>query len=177
MADMLEDNKTPRFTFTPKTMAILALLAAVSFILERFLGINSGFFKLHFGYLPIAMAGMLYGLIPGIAVAVVADIISNLGAGFSLVFVGLAALEGAVYALILHPVRTGKKALLLQAVLAQLAVSLIVHAGLNTLALWMLYRVFTPMRFLLNLITYPIKVFTLYKLLEYRPVFERYAKT
>ncbi len=173
---MSDRTHRSRFVFNTQNMAILALLAAVSFILERFLGINSGFFKLHFGYLPIAMAGMLFGVVPAIAVSVVADILSNLGTGFSFIFVGLAALEGAIFGMALHPVRTGKKPLLMQAIICQLIISVFVQMGLNTLALWLMYHVFTPMRFLLNVITFPIKVFTLYKLLEYRGVFERYTK-
>lgn len=157
-----------------RTMVILALLSSISVILEMFLGINSGQFKLNFSYLPIAVAGMLYGLVPAVLVATVSDILSNLG-NFSWPFVILAALEGAVYGFFLHHGKSEKKQILLQAVYCQLVVSLFIHAGLNTLLLWTLYHYFDPIRFLINAITFPIKVFTLYKILEYRPILERHA--
>ena len=49
-----------------KTLVILALLASLSVFLETFLGINAGYFKLHFGYLPVALTGMMYGIAPAI---------------------------------------------------------------------------------------------------------------
>ena len=65
--------------------------------------------------------------------------------------------------------------MLLQAVYCQLIISVVIHAGLNTLLLWTLYHYFDPIRFLINAVTFPVKVFTLYKMLGYRKVFEKYA--
>ena len=164
----------PKSLLSVRTMVILALLSALSIILELFLGINSGQFKLNFSYLPIAVAGMLYGVVPAVLVATVSDILSNLG-NFAWPFVLLAALEGAVYGFFLHRRKNEKKQMILQALYCQLLVSLVIHAGLNTLLLYTLYRFFDPIRFLINGITFPIKVFTLYKILEYRPVLEKHA--
>ncbi|NLX82768.1 MAG: folate family ECF transporter S component [Clostridiales bacterium] len=158
-----------------KTLVILALLASLSVFLETFLGINSGYFKLHFAYLPVALAGMLYGIAPAILVAAVADILSNLGTGFSFVFVLLAVLEGAVYGMFLHKELHGRNKLILQAVVSQLVVSLIIHAGLNTWALWQLFGFFNPVRFIINAVTYPVKVFSLFMLLNYRKVFSKFV--
>lgn len=169
-------SKIPNFMALTrvKTMVILALLSALSVVLELFLGINSGNFKLHFGYLPVAISGMLYGILPSALVGLVADILSNLR-NFSLPFALLAVLEGGVYGIFLHKRQLEKKQMLLQAVYCQLIISVIIHAGLNTLLLWTLYHYFDPIRFLINAVTFPIKVFTLYKILGYRTVFEKYA--
>ncbi|NLW21168.1 MAG: folate family ECF transporter S component [Clostridiales bacterium] len=157
-----------------KTLVILALLSALSVVLERFVGINTPQFKLHFGYLPVALAGILYGIMPAILVATVADVLSNLN-NFNILFVLLAVLEGAVYGIFLHRRLAERRQMLIQAILCQLVVSVIIHAGFNTLLLWTLYRYFDPIRFLINALTYPIKVFTIYKMLNYRGVFEQYA--
>jgi ECF transporter S component (folate family) len=165
-----------RRTIGVKTLAILAMLAGLSVILERYLGINLSWLKVHFGYLPIAMAGMLFGVLPGIMVGVAADILSNLGTGFSWLFVSLAVIESAIYAILLRARKEGKKAVFIQALICQGAVSLFVYAGLNTWALWTIGFPPHPVRFSMILITYPVRVLTLYKMLEYRPVFEKYAK-
>ncbi|HPY94969.1 MAG TPA: folate family ECF transporter S component [Clostridia bacterium] len=157
-----------------KTLVILALLAALSVVLERFVGINTPHFKLHFGYLPIALAGMLYGIMPAILVSLVSDVLANLS-NFNILFALLAVIEGAVHGIFLYKKMPKKRQMLTQAILCQLVVSLIIHAGLNTLLLWTLYRYFDPIRFLINALTFPVKVFTLYKMLNYRTVFEQYA--
>lgn len=156
------------------TMVVLAMLASLSVMLELFLGINTGSFKLHFGYLPVAAAGMLYGTLPGALVGLVADILSNLR-NFSLAFAALAVLEGAVYGIFLHQRQTEKKKMLMQAIVCQLVVSLVIQAGLNTLLLWVLYRSFNPIRFVSNALTFPVKVYTLYLIMGYRSVFEKHV--
>lgn len=158
----------------PKTLVILALLSALSIILEKFLGISSSAFKLHFGYLPIALAGMLYGIIPAGFVALVADALSNLE-NFNLLFSLLALMEGAVYGAFLYTNQTDRKKLVIRAVLCQLVISLVIHAGLNTLLLWKLYGLFLPIRFLTQVLIYPIKVYSIYLMMQYRSVFEKYA--
>ncbi len=158
-----------------KTLVILALLASLSVFLETFLGINAGYFKLHFGYLPVALAGMMYGIAPAILVATVADILSNLGTGFSVIFVLLAVLEGAVYGMFMHKEVQGRKMLITQAIVCQLVVSLVIHAGLNTWALWQLFGFFNPVRFIINAVTFPVKVFSLFMILNYRKVFQKFV--
>lgn len=158
-----------------KVLVILALLAALSVVLEMFLGVNTPFIKIHFGYLPIAAAGMLYGILPAVLVATVADIISNIQY-FNIFFVMLAVLEGAIYGFFMSWRAKSQKQMLWQAIICQLVISVVVHAGLNTLLLWLLYNSFLPTRFVMNAITYPIKVLTLYIMLRYRPAFERVAR-
>ncbi|HSK68609.1 MAG TPA: folate family ECF transporter S component [Candidatus Limnocylindria bacterium] len=170
----MAQDTTHQDRFSVKTVVILALLAAMSIVLENFLGVNTGQIKIHFGYLPIALAGMLYGVLPAVLVAVVADILSNLS-NFNILFVLLAAMEGAVYGWFLHRRGGTINRQTLMAVLCQLVISVVIHAGLNTLLLWQLYGLFTPARFVINAISFPVKVLTLIILQRYRPAFEKYA--
>lgn len=156
-----------------KTIVILAMLTATSIILEKFLGIRDPWFKLHFGYLPIALAGMLYGMPGALSTGVAADILSNLET-FSLIWVLLAAAEAAVYAWFLHPQCKNTKEMFRRALFCQLFVSVVIQAGLNTLLLWVMYGSFNPIRFVSNALTFPIKTASLYFLLKYRKQFERF---
>ena len=172
---MLSKNFNLKAVTQVKTMVILALLVALSVVLEMFLGINSDFFKLHFGYLPIALSGVLYGIFPASLVSFLADMLSNLR-NFRMEFAVLAILEGAVYGIFLNRKMASKKQMFCQALLCQAVISIIIQAGLNTLLLWTLYGSFNPVRFLINALTFPIKVYTLYLILGYRTVFEQYAQ-
>ena len=171
MQTNIKPSKKPMMT--TKMLVILALLAALSFVLEKFLGIDTMYFKLHFGYLPVAAAGMLFGMIPALMGGVIVDILGNLQY-FNIFFVLLAALGAAAFAFFLHSRKEGKKEMIMQAVLCQLFISIVVQMGLNTLLLWLLYHSFNPIRFLITVLVFPIKVFSLYLLLKYRKAFETY---
>ncbi|MDO5022363.1 MAG: folate family ECF transporter S component [Eubacteriales bacterium] len=161
-------------SISTKTLVILALLTGMSFILEKYLGISSPLFKLHFGYIPIALSGMLFGLPGALLTGVTADILSNIQY-FNIIWVLLAALEAAVFALFLHPESKDQKQMLRRALLCQLTVSLVIQAGLNTLLLWLMYRSFNPIRFVSNALTFPFKTASLYFLLKYRKQLERFV--
>lgn len=168
---VIKQDFKPRWS--TKTMAVLALMIALSIVLERFLGFNSPYFKLHLGYLPVAVSGMLYGLVPGIMVGMLADIISNLGNSFSLVWVLFAGLEAALFALFLHPKMANRA---LQAIIAQLSVSVLIYLIINSVALKVMYNVdLSLLRLISNVLTFPVRAFSLYLLLEYRPAFHKMA--
>lgn len=166
-------SKSRSTALTTKTIVILSMLTAISIVLEKFLGIRSPWFKLHFGYLPIALAGMLYGMPGALFTGVTADILSNLEM-FSLIWVFLAAAEAAVYAWFLHPECKTAKEMFRRALFCQLTVSVVIQAGLNTLLLWLMYNSFNPIRFVSNALTFPIKTASLYFILKYKNQFERY---
>lgn len=175
-ADYLRPVFKQDFTpdWTTKSMAVLALLTAMSIVFERFLGFNSPYFKLHLGYLPVAAAGMLYGLVPGMMVGTLADIISNLGGNFSFIWVLFATLEAGLFAIFLHPNMKNRVG---QAVLAQLFVSILIYLIINTVALKVMYNIdLSLLRVISNILTFPVRAFTLYLLLQYRPVFQKSAR-
>lgn len=61
--------------FTVRKICIMALLIALEVVFARFLSIENGAFKISFGFLPIAIAGMTLGPIGGGIVGVIADIL------------------------------------------------------------------------------------------------------
>ena len=91
-------RKAPRFTL--KALISIALLVALSIILKRFLGYNDKVLSVSFGFVPIALAGMLYGVPGGLAAALGADIIGALmfpTGPFHPGFTAVAAFSGLCY--------------------------------------------------------------------------------
>ncbi|NLJ64684.1 MAG: folate family ECF transporter S component [Christensenellaceae bacterium] len=155
-----------------KTLVILSLLCALSIVLEKFVGINTPFFRLNLGYLPVVLSGMLFGVGGAVFVGTLADLISHMQY-FNIFFALLAMVESAIYGLFLNPVAKDKKDMLKKSILCQLVITIIVHAGMNTLLLWVLYRSFNPIRFISGTLTFPLRAASLYFLLKYREQFER----
>lgn len=109
----------------------LGLLLAAQIILSRFLSISTPISKISFGFVPIFLAGMLYGPFWGAAVGAASDFLGAqlfpIGAyfpGYTLT----AGLVGAVYGLTFHkkPVGWGNT------LGAVALISLVLHLGLNT---------------------------------------------
>ena len=94
-------TKSDRANFLPlKKLISISLLVALSIIAKRFLGYNDKIISVSFGFVPIAMAGMLFGPLGGVMAAVIADLIGALlfptgpfNPGFTLA----AALTGLTY--------------------------------------------------------------------------------
>ena len=92
-------------------MVHLALLVALEVVLSRFLSINTPIHKIGFSFVPLALAGMIYGPKAGFAVGAVSDL---LGAtlfpngpffpGFTLT----TALKGLIYGLCLNRKNAGR---------------------------------------------------------------------
>ena len=58
-----------------KMIVTLGLLAAIEIVFSRFLSINMWNIKIGFSFVPLAVAGMLYGPLPAGITAVIADLI------------------------------------------------------------------------------------------------------
>lgn len=94
-----------------KKLVHLALLVALEVVLSRFLSINTPINKIGFAFVPLALSGMLYGPLAGLAVGTVSDL---LGAtlfptgpffpGFTLT----TALKGLIYGLCLDRKNAGR---------------------------------------------------------------------
>lgn len=71
--------------FTPKLIARIALLAAISLVFGKFLAFNIGeWFRLSFENLPIILAGYLFGIPAGALCGIVADLVGCLLRGYSI---------------------------------------------------------------------------------------------
>ncbi|NLM86332.1 MAG: folate family ECF transporter S component [Clostridiales bacterium] len=162
-----------------KKLLILSLLTAISVILERFLGYNDRVLSVSIAFLPIALAGMLYGVIPAVVVSALADLIGAAlfpSGPLDFRFTAIAAVKGAIYGLFLHR-KDLKKAHVL---ICQLLVIVICHLTLNTLVISTIigrgFFALLPLRALKNLLMYPLEVFLILKMIEYRPTFERLTR-
>lgn len=159
-----------------KTLCIMSLFVALNIVMAELLKIKifPGL-ELSFGFIPVALCGMLYGVVPTVCVAVVADVIGALifsGGEFFFGYTLTALLTGLFYGLFLHKQPLEK----LRIVLAQLLVSLVCYAGLNTLWAYLLYHV--PMesvylRLAAQPILFPVYVMVLMVMNNYRATFER----
>ncbi len=130
---MLENTKK----ITTKQMVIMAMLIALQIILSRFLSISAWNMKIGFSFLPIALAGILFGPIQSGIVSVISDIIGatlfpsdQFLPGFTLT----ACIVGILYGL-LHKNHTTMR-ILLVVLLTEIIGSLI----LNTIWLSQLYH-------------------------------------
>ncbi len=61
-----------------KMLVTLALLLAMEIILSRFLSIQTPITRIGFGFIPLVMAGILFGPVPAAIVAVLADVLGAL---------------------------------------------------------------------------------------------------
>ena len=162
-----------------KRLMILSLLTAISIILERLLGYNDKLISVSFSFLPVALAGMLFGSLSGAAVCAAADFLGALlfpSGPLDLRFTLIAAIKGGLYGLLLfrpNPLRY-------HAIIAQLLVTLVTHLTLNTLVISTIigkgFFALLPLRLVKNLLFFPIELITLFKLLEYRGSFERLTR-
>lgn len=162
-----------------KRLLILSLLTAISVVLERFLGYNDKVLSISIAFLPIALSGMLFGILPAMAVSALADFMGALlfpSGPLDLRFTAIAALRGAIYGFFLYNRNLTKPRLMG----AQALVILVPNLILNTLVISSLigkgFFALLPLRIVKNLLMFPIEVFLLLKMTEYRASFERLKK-
>ena len=90
-------------------LAVLALLTALSVVLSRFLSIQTPVTKIGFSFLPIVLAGVLFGPVGGALTGGLADLIGALLFPIGAYFPGYtltAALTGAIYGFAWHKKRS-----------------------------------------------------------------------
>lgn len=165
----MEKRELFRVRFSAHVLAMMAMLIALNIILTRFLSIMiTDSMRIGFGFLPVAIAGMLLGPIPAMLVGAVGDLIGTWLFPSGPYFFGFtltAMLGGLVYGLCLYqkPVRLG------YVLLAKLLIDAFLNLGLNTLWINLLYGkailALLPARAMKNLVQYPIDVALLYMVL------------
>ncbi len=109
----------------------LAMLIAMEIILSRFLSIATPLVKIGFSFIPLAVAGMLFGPFWAGAAGAAADFIGAVLFPIGAYFPGFtltAFLNGFVYGLCLHRDRIRFRQIILAAAITQIILSL----GLNT---------------------------------------------
>lgn len=165
--------------FTARDIAAMGMLVALNVVLAEACKITviPNVLVLSFGFLPLAAAGMLFGVTPAVTVAVAADIIGALlfsSGSFYFGYTLTAFVTGLLYALFLHK----KDFSVRRAALCQALVSLLCYALLNSL--WALNWVtstaagkYIATRLLAQPILFPVYFVLLLVLRRYRRPLER----
>lgn len=164
--------------FTVREIAVMGMLAALNIVLAEVCKITiiPNALVLSFGFLPIAVCGMLFGVAPTVTVAVVADILGALlfsSGSFYFGYTLTTFLVGLFYALFLHK----KDLSLARCALCQLLVSIVCYALLNSI--WALNWVtktaaaeYIGTRLIMQPILYPVYLLFLLLLRKYRKPLE-----
>ena len=180
---MAFDEKFHKMQFkrlTARDISYLAILIALEIVAAEFLNIKifPKVLELSFGFVPLALCGMLFGPVPAMVVGVIADILGALLAGseFFLGFTLTALLEGLFYGMLLHkPAQTGKQSLVF-ACAAQGLVSVICFAFCNTLWTYIMGYgrswTYVTTRVIVNAVAYPVYTAVLYLMMRYRKILE-----
>lgn len=81
-----ETNRKPKI-FSTRSLTLMAALTAMQIILARFLGIQvSDTLRISFESIPVILAGMWLGPVPGAVVAVLADFLGTVISGYGVWF-------------------------------------------------------------------------------------------
>ncbi len=115
----------------------LSMLIGLQVVLSRFLSIETPFVKIGTGFVPVMLAGSLFGPIGGMVVGGVSDLLGAILFPFGAYFPGFtltAAFSGLVYGMFL-----GGKPALPRILLAYLITTIVVTLGFNTLFTAILY--------------------------------------
>ena len=128
-----------RSTFSCSVFVLVAIsmLTALQVVLSRFVSIETPVVKIGFGFVPVMIAGGLFGPIGGLIVGGLSDFIGAMLFPFGAYFPGYtitAAFSGAVYGYFFY-----KKTSILKIVIAYLITTLTVTLGFNTLFVAILY--------------------------------------
>mgnify|MGYP002624778148 CR=1 FL=1 len=124
-------------SFTTRQVVYLSLLTALEIVLNRFLSINAWNIKIGFSFVPVAAAGMLFGMLPAAIVAALGDFLGAILFPIGPYFPGFtftAFLTGLTFGFFLRRERT------IPRILGAVAVNqLILSLLLNSLWISLLY--------------------------------------
>ena len=150
------------------TMVICALLIAIQIVLVRFCSIQTPFQRISFGFVPMSIAGIMFGPFYGCVVAALADFLGAIlfptGGAFWPGFTIVAAFAGLAYG-ILHEKSDkpySSRQWFVRLMIAELVVNLFVNVVLGTFNLYFMYGVGAlaniPLRLAKNIVMIPIEV-------------------
>ncbi len=112
-----------------KTMVSCAVLVAAAIVLSRFLSINTWNLKIGFTFIPVFLAGYLYGPVKGALVGGIADLLGAILVPIGAYFPGFTltcALQGVTYGVFLRKKQTPSR-ILMAVGIVQLVLGLIVN--------------------------------------------------
>jgi ECF transporter S component (folate family) len=153
--------------FNLKKIIYLSLFIAMEVIFTRFLSIQTPIVRIGFGFLPIAIAAMMFGPIYGGIMAGVADVLGMMlfpsGGAFFPGFTISACLSGVIYGVLLYQ----KPKTWIRITMAVVTLTIIITLGLNSIWLAMLTGqgiwAILPTRILKAIIMIPIQIIVIQK--------------
>lgn len=151
--------------FSVRNMAEISLLIALQVILTRFLSIQTSIVRIGFGFLPIALLGIMYGpYLAGIS-AIISDLLGFMMfpvGGYFPGFTLTAFLTGFTYGALLHNKAKSFKRILI----SNLIVCILLNLCLDTLWLYIMmgkgYVALLPTRIIKTAIMIPVQCLTIY---------------
>jgi len=149
------------------SLVTMGLLMALQLVIKSF-SVGPAFLKFSFTFLVAALVARLFGPWWGMMTAAVVDVIGTLMSGgpFFIGFTISAVLGSLIYALFLY----GKPVSWPRLIIAQVIISVVVNALLNTLWVAIMYKTpfwgLFPVRLLKQVIMTPIQVVLLYALFK-----------
>lgn len=154
-------------------LAHVGLLVALEVVLTRFLSINTFSIRIGFGFLPMALAGMLYGPLWGAVTGGLADFLGAILFPTGPYFPGFtltAMLMGACFGYFLH------RGASLGRTVAAVAINRIpLSLGLNTLWISVLYGkafwALVPGRLFQEIVLMPVQIVTIWFLTQKLPAY------
>lgn len=126
-----------------RCIVTIGLLLAAAVVLDGFGSIRIGdAIKINFTFLPLSMAGILFGPVPGLFAGLLTDIVGylvNPVGTFIPALVMISGLEGLIYGMVLYNLKSGKTvSTIIRIVAARLVVCVVCNLTLNT---WALYSI------------------------------------
>jgi len=155
-----------------RVMIFMALLISMEIVLTRFLSIQTPIVRIGFGFLPIAISGIMFGPVIGGITAAMADALGVLlfpspagpyFPGFTL----SAFITGAIYGLMLYK----KPKTIIRIALAVLLIRVFIDLGLNTLWISIIIKkawmIIIPTRLIASSIMLPVQTILIYNVWKY----------
>lgn len=147
-----------------KMLTQLALLISLQVILTRFLSIQTPIVRIGFGFLPLAIMGILYGPVTAFTGGVISDLLGFVMFPTGTYFPGFTLTTGLT-ALTFSYLLYNKDFSIKNITIASLIVCIVLNLGLDTLWLSILfgkgYLMLLPTRVVKSLIMIPIQVLTI----------------
>lgn len=148
---------------TTKDLVMMSLLVAITIILSRFLSISTPIIKIGFSFVPLTIAGIMYGSKYTMIIAVIADLVgvTLITGDFFPGFTVTTALVGLLYGKFLYNKPKSIKNIIICTIIVNL-----VELVLNTCNIYLLsgygFMATLPARALKAALMVPIKAFVIY---------------
>lgn len=157
-------SQVNRKKFNTRKLANLGLLIALQIVFSQFISINTPIVKIGFGFLPLAIMGILYGHWTSGVGAVIADIIGLMIFPTGAYFPGFTLTEfltGFVFGYFLHDKPKTWTRILIPVTIICIVLNLLLNTYWLTIMLGKGYLALLPTRAIKSIIMIPVQVITI----------------